>query len=391
MKKFFVFPILFLSLFFFVSCVEDEDDWGEDVVDTTPGDTGYNPGDTDTGDSGYNPGGDTDTDTGYNPTDPTNPTTDPEPTNPTSDPTGDPTNPTTDPTPTCTPQCTGKSCKDDDGCGKPCGCNDPKETCTDEGICECIPKCEGKNCGDNGCGGTCGECTGENEICGVNQTCECVPQCAGKQCGDNGCGGVCGTCQGDNTICNDEQKCECIPSCEGKLCTEENGCGTLCGCESDEACNQGTGACYKCEQITISALPKPTGSSGRQYYRLESNAYTPNTGDETAEDKFYMDFISSNFSSGNTVDLSQTISKCKSSEGTATNNFICIKITEDFTTSAPKVFVPKTGTLSLETIGSGKLKAKVNSVRFFETDGTNFTSDGRCMDITNEYLQYPAE
>lgn len=75
MKKFFLIPVLFLSLFFFVSCVDDEDD---DLTDTISGDTGNSdpsdtgsadtdttPSDTtDTTDSGYNPGGDTGADTG---------------------------------------------------------------------------------------------------------------------------------------------------------------------------------------------------------------------------------------------------------------------------------------------------------------------------------------
>ena len=75
MKKFFLIPVLLLSLFFFVSCVDDEDD---DLTDTISGDTGNSdpsdtgsadtdttPSDTtDTADSGYNPGGDTGADTG---------------------------------------------------------------------------------------------------------------------------------------------------------------------------------------------------------------------------------------------------------------------------------------------------------------------------------------
>ena len=106
MKKFFLIPVLFLSLFFFVSCVDDEDD---DIADTISGDTGSNPGgDTDTGDT--DPTDPTTDPTAEPTTDPTNPTTDPtnnptDPTNPTNptDPTTDPTDPTTNPEPvTCT-------------------------------------------------------------------------------------------------------------------------------------------------------------------------------------------------------------------------------------------------------------------------------------------------
>ena len=150
MKKFFLIFLLVFSLFLFVSCVEDEDEWEDTEYsgDTTPSDTGYNPDPSDTGDTGSADCGNhtvedgevcdggakecTAIDTGYtggyascrtdcsgwdtrecqgtpvNP-EPTDPTTDP--TNPTTDPTTDPTNPTTDPTtdPTTPVECTGFS------------------------------------------------------------------------------------------------------------------------------------------------------------------------------------------------------------------------------------------------------------------------------------------
>lgn len=68
----------------------------------------------------------------------------------------------------CIPNCIGKKCSDDDGCGNICGCGDPSEICNPQnGLCESPPPtpiCETTNdCGDNG-----GICQGP---CPNNQNC----------------------------------------------------------------------------------------------------------------------------------------------------------------------------------------------------------------------------
>ncbi len=72
------------------------------------------------------------------------------------------------------PNCAGKTCDQDTGCGTLCGCTDGL-VCEDQ-ACVCKPTCDGKNCGDDGCGGTCGACTGDETCNGVGQ---CVVDTAG--------------------------------------------------------------------------------------------------------------------------------------------------------------------------------------------------------------------
>lgn len=71
---------------------------------------------------------------------------------------------------TCTPNCEGKKCSDDDGCGTPCGCASVDDQCCGDGTCQpadgectCTPVCKDLlgndyECGDNGCNGSCGDC-----------------------------------------------------------------------------------------------------------------------------------------------------------------------------------------------------------------------------------------
>lgn len=73
----------------------------------------------------------------------------------------------------CHPNCSNKSCKNDDGCGKPCPCP-TEQKCSSDGTCvpaTCTPSCTG-NCGPDGCGGLCGNCP-NGSFC--NGTCKLVP------------------------------------------------------------------------------------------------------------------------------------------------------------------------------------------------------------------------
>jgi len=147
----------------------------------------------------------------------------------------------------CVPNCTGKTCDADDGCGTLCGCEagltcvgtECKKACAAdadcaagqkcvEGFCAaCVADCTGKTCdADNGCGTLCGceagltcvgtECKKACEAdadCAAGQKCVegfcaagCTPACTDKQCGDDGCGGTCGTCDAGK-VCN-AGKCE---------------------------------------------------------------------------------------------------------------------------------------------------------------------------------------
>ena len=195
----------------------------------------------------------------------------------------------------CLPDCVGKACGDDSGCGFGCigdcpgdfefcqagvcycenlgcgdACCDVGETCAD-GAC-CAADCVGKDCGDpDGCGELCdGACPGATEQC-ISGVCidTCVPDCAGAACGDdNGCSGVCdGPCAGSNETCVDGAcECEflgcfgaccgegqacnggvcCTPECDGAICGAVDGCGGVCDgtCADDSlVCEAGECVC----------------------------------------------------------------------------------------------------------------------------------------------------
>lgn len=105
----------------------------------------------------------------------------------------------------CVPDCTGKVCGDEDGCGGTCTWCPPTcggSTC-EFGYCValCDCNCDNRECGYGGCEGgptECGTCP-EGVTCCDNGRCG-VPDCAGKDCGDDGCGGSCGTC-GEGQAC----------------------------------------------------------------------------------------------------------------------------------------------------------------------------------------------
>ena len=185
---------------------------------------------------------------------------------------------------TCVPDCEGKLCGDDDGCGYWCAgdCADvdmvcdqcfPGPSCVCEtmtcgedccpgadaacvdGAC-CVPVCELDGvCGaEDGCGGLCpgacelfgqvcldGACVCEFIDCGEEFGCCvefdictelgcCFPACfEDGLCGtDDGCGGICleGVCAEDGQVCIDGACC--TPDCDGMFCGDDDGCGGYC-------------------------------------------------------------------------------------------------------------------------------------------------------------------
>ena len=157
---------------------------------------------------------------------------------------------------TCMPDCMGKACDANDGCGGTCGCPDGL-ACTlvpavegddaseDSMQClYCTPNCFEKACGDDGCGNSCGEC-GADESCFMNAC--CTPTCAdGQMCGDDGCGGQCGSCGAGE-------------SCEAGQCI--NPCGDI----TYEGCCEGgivkwceDGAIQEVDCVNNAQSPGPT-------------------------------------------------------------------------------------------------------------------------------------
>ena len=105
---------------------------------------------------------------------------------------------TDEPTKCCQPDCAGKVCGADDGCGNTCtggSCPAPQEVCQ-LGDCVCLPDCAGKVCGGpDGCGDTCkvGSCAAPNSVCNAG-TCVCAYASCGAGCcniGDYCDGGTC--------------------------------------------------------------------------------------------------------------------------------------------------------------------------------------------------------
>ncbi|MBI5538397.1 MAG: hypothetical protein HY898_37080 [Deltaproteobacteria bacterium] len=136
--------------------------------------------------------------------------------------------------------------------GKDNDCNgkvDEVSTC-------CQPNCTGKVCGaDNGCGYPCqdGACGGAQEVCNAGK-CVCQPDCAGKTCGaPDGCNKSCntGTC-GANASCKqgtcvcDNLSCASACCTTGQVCASGTCCTPQCGtatCGPDPVCGQSCGTC----------------------------------------------------------------------------------------------------------------------------------------------------
>ena len=189
--------------------------------------------------------------------------------------------------PACPPNCTGKSCADDNGCGKPCGCPAGKKCCWDgkcHNVCPCVPQCDGKECGNDCCGGVCGECP-VGAFCGSGLCIVCTPNCQNKECGPDGCGGVCGECLSGMTCTGGKCKeiygglpVDCLGSnkpsatpCPSNVLTYEGCCDSLgrlfwcedgalfcidCGAENPECGWLSEAGFYKCG---TDGEPEPSG------------------------------------------------------------------------------------------------------------------------------------
>ena len=358
MKKFWALLSLISAIFIFVSCIEEDDPEDNFSSDTAPAETGdttpANPADTtptDPADTG-------DTDTAPADTTPADPTdTTPADTADTGD---------TDYTPAPTCSCAGKDCGDD-GCGNPCGdynggCQ-PNFTCLANNTCQCTPSCEGKLCtDDNGCGYPCG-CK-SNEECNTNSgVCECVPSCEGKECGDDGCGGTCGECAGDET-------CTAAQICKG------------------------------CTTVTLSPIATAKNANNYIHFNTTADAYTPNTGDTSKDDEYGFIFKSSAVNTGDVVDLSTSIDNCLGKDSTRNANFMCFFILEDHKASSePKRFLPKTGTVTVNSFSSSgpKINAELKGIKMYEMveevhSALNkeyyFVPDGDCIIVEDTTLEY---
>ncbi|MCB9558733.1 MAG: hypothetical protein H6707_21630 [Deltaproteobacteria bacterium] len=156
----------------------------------------------------------------------------------------------------CTPQCAGKHCGADDGCGNPCTAGScPSQASCKGGVCSC----DFVSCG--------GACCAASEQC-IGGSC-CAPNCAGKSCGaDDGCGRPCatGSCQTNarcvaggcvcdgvscgSSCCGVGETCNagacCKPDCSGKSCGADDGCGGKCqsgSCPLNASCQAGSCRC----------------------------------------------------------------------------------------------------------------------------------------------------
>ncbi len=107
----------------------------------------------------------------------------------------------------------------------------------------CIPQCDGKYCGgDDGCGQDCGSCGSgmkcEGFVCKADP---CVPDCAGKQCGDDGCGASCGSCGAGELCVPATAQCEAFSTCDhlsptcSPACAAGEYCGSDCACHAADA------------------------------------------------------------------------------------------------------------------------------------------------------------
>lgn len=107
----------------------------------------------------------------------------------------------------------------------------------------CVPQCDGRYCGgDDGCGGDCGTC-GAGFAC-VKARCRpepCVPDCNGKTCGDDGCDGSCGECGAGELCVPKTWACQAFAGCDHERPSCVGGCGAGEFCGTDCACHAASG------------------------------------------------------------------------------------------------------------------------------------------------------
>lgn len=144
----------------------------------------------------------------------------------------------------CKPQCEGKKCDEDNGCGKLCGC--PEGQVCFKSAC-CTPNCTNKECGDDGCGGDCGKCE-EGKVCDDNGKCVTPPAgCAEKQTPgfpDAACEKC--VCSIDDFCCETKWDSICVKECKDAC----EGCGSLDPqkCGDDECKIEDLESCFNCEK-----------------------------------------------------------------------------------------------------------------------------------------------
>jgi hypothetical protein len=103
----------------------------------------------------------------------------------------------------------------------------------------CVPQCDGRYCGgDDGCGGNCGSC-GTGFACAKRRCLPdpCVPDCKDKECGDDGCDGSCGACAQGELCIPKTSTCEAFQACDHDRPTCAPACGADAFCGTDCACH----------------------------------------------------------------------------------------------------------------------------------------------------------
>ena len=229
--------------------------------------------------------------------------------------------------------------------------SDPTDTGSSQPDPGCTPLCGGKECGSDGCGGSCGTCP-ENHTCSfTTNTCQCNKSCTGKLCtDDDGCGGTCG-CKSNEKCIEDTGVCECVPHCEEGWQCGGDGCGGSCGdgC-GDGFCIESTHMCKVCTKVTLSPITDLSKYTTNRYYKTTKNAYTPNTGNTSIEDKYVLSFQTSAITQGQVVDLAE-FDSLKSCEDGQAKAALCFIIGEDHDgkgSNSAKVYFTKRGTLTID-------------------------------------------
>lgn len=181
----------------------------------------------------------------------------------------------------------------------------------------------------------------------------------------------------------------CVPDCTDKVCGDD-GCGGTCGdgCGEDEQCNEDGTSCDKCTAITLEELSVSDISVENTYWTY-NGLYSPNTGDDTVDDQFSLQFYAA--PEAKSYDLAGT-------------NYVdcteCILVFEDLVpeTSVGTVFFQEKGTVEVESFeaASGNVKATITGLQLREAlIGSDYTStlikDGKCLILETGAVDVTAE
>jgi hypothetical protein len=181
-----------------------------------------------------------------------------------------------------------------------------------------------------------------------------------------------------------------VPDCTDKVCGDD-GCGGSCGdgCGEDEQCNEDGTSCDKCTTITLEELAVSDISVENTYWTY-NGLYSPNTGDDTVDDQFSLQFYAA--PEAKSYDL----------EGTNyTDCTECFLVYEDYVpeVSVGKIFFQEKGTVEVESFdaASGNVKATITGLQLREAmiSGTDYTStfieDGACLILETGTVDVTAE